>query len=113
LPCAPGGLWPLDPVFAGAPAEFGAGASVARRACEPLVSDSVTGFGPTLLKRYNQTLWGLSYAAIANASLSLAFVGFERFYGSFRPGKNTVFQNTSILVRPHHIPWRGPEMLRT
>src|SRR3954466_16161455 len=25
----------------------------------------------------------------------------ERFYGAFRPGKNTVFQYTSILVRPH------------
>lgn len=42
----------------------------------------------------------LSYAAIANASLSLAFVGFEQFNGSFRPGKNTVFEHTSILVRP-------------
>jgi hypothetical protein len=30
----------------------------------------------------------LCYAAIANASLSLAFVCFERFNGSFRPGKN-------------------------
>ena len=27
--------------------------------------------------------------------------GCERFYGAFRPGKNTVFQYTSILVRPH------------
>ncbi len=44
------------------------------------------------------------YAAIANASLSLAFVGFERFYGAFRPGKNTVFQYTSILVRPRQPP---------
>jgi hypothetical protein len=25
---------------------------------------------------------------------------FERFYGSFRPGKNTAFEYTSILVRP-------------
>ena len=30
--------------------------------------------------------------------------GFERFNGSFRPGKNTVFQYTSILVRPRHAP---------
>jgi hypothetical protein len=26
--------------------------------------------------------------------------GFERFYGAFRPGKNSAFQHTSILVRP-------------
>src|SRR3546814_8681196 len=25
---------------------------------------------------------------------------FERFHGALRPGKNTVFQHTSILVRP-------------
>ena len=29
--------------------------------------------------------------------------GCERFYGAFRPGKNTVFQYTSILVRPHQL----------
>ena len=40
------------------------------------------------------------YAAIANASLSLAFVGFEQFYGLLSPGKNTVVPHTSILVRP-------------
>ncbi len=62
------------------------------------------GSARTLLKPYNQTLWGLSYAAIANASLSLAFMGFERFNGSFRPGKNTAVPHTSILVRPQHPP---------
>ena len=37
---------------------------------------------------------------------------FESFYGALRPGKNTVFQHTSILVRPHvegcfHAPHGG------
>lgn len=27
--------------------------------------------------------------------------GFERFNGSFRPGKNSAFEHTSILVQPH------------
>jgi len=27
--------------------------------------------------------------------------GFERFNGSFRPGKRSAFQHTSILVQPH------------
>ncbi len=42
----------------------------------------------------------LSYAARASASLSFAPIGCERFYGSFRPGKNNVFEHTSILVQP-------------
>ena len=29
--------------------------------------------------------------------------GFERFYGAFRPGKNSAFQHTSILVRPRQL----------
>jgi len=65
------------------------------------------GSARTLLKPYNHALWGISYAAIANASLSLAFVGFERFNGSFRPGKNTAVPHTSILVRPPHLSWRS------
>src|SRR3546814_15169170 len=37
---------------------------------------------------------------------------FERFHGALRPGKNTVFQHTSILVRPQvkecfHTPYGG------
>lgn len=71
------------------------------------------GSARTLLKPYNHALWGISYAAIANASLSLAFVGFERFNGSFRPGKNTAVPHTSILVRPLRLSWRGDVVLRT
>src|SRR3546814_12025772 len=39
-------------------------------------------------------------SARARASLSLALVGFEQFYGLLGPGENIVFQHTSILVRP-------------
>ena len=44
---------------------------------------------------------------MARLSLSLAFVGFEQFYGLLSPGKSGVFQHTSILVQPHHHQWNS------
>lgn len=46
----------------------------------------------------------INYAARARASLSLALVGFEPFYGLLRPGEDIAFQHTSILVRPRQTP---------
>jgi hypothetical protein len=44
------------------------------------------------------------YAARASASLSFAPIGCEPFHGLFMPGKNNVFQHTSILVQPRQNP---------
>jgi len=49
----------------------------------------------------------INYAARARASLSLALVSFEPFYGVLRPGEDTAFQHTSILVRPRQTPRRA------
>jgi hypothetical protein len=46
----------------------------------------------------------INYAARARASLSLALVSFEHFYGLLRPSEGTAFQHTSILVRPRQKP---------
>jgi hypothetical protein len=43
-----------------------------------------------------------NYAARASASLSFAPIGCEPFHGLFMPGKNNVFEHTSILVQPLH-----------
>ena len=43
-----------------------------------------------------------NYAARASASLSFAPIGCEPFHGLFMPGKNNVFEHTSILVQPRH-----------
>ena len=46
------------------------------------------------------------YAAIASASLSLALMSFERFYGAFRPGESIRF---SAHVDPRSAPSDGAD----
>lgn len=54
----------------------------------------------------------INYAARARASLSLALVSFEPFYGVLRPGEGIAFQHTSILVRPRQKAPSGYRAIR-
>src|SRR4051812_38529968 len=80
------------------------GASVAR--CSPYRRNPLLlpGAAPTaLLSLVTQSVRTL----LRGKSERLVIVGtcgFERFHGAFRPGKNSAFQHTSILVRPRQNP---------
>ena len=71
---------------------------------EPLESASVARCGPDRAKLCNVCPLGHQLRGKSERLVIVGTCRFERFYGAFRPGKNTVFQHTSILVRPHQKP---------
>ena len=80
------------------------GASVAR--CPPYRWNPLLlpGAARTALKPCNLFPEGRQLRSNRECFVIVSTCGFDRFYGSIRPGKNIAFEHTSILVRPRQSP---------
>lgn len=85
------------------------GASVARCAPDRRFPLLLPGVVQPRYCRCNLSREAVSYAAIASASLSLALMSVERFYGAFRPGEK---HRLSTHVDPGSAPSCPAEALR-